>query len=115
VTKKKTSVPASQPRYVVHREVNRRLRDLVRKPFRKSYVTVDDLVEIVQQGADLQVFQLVVGGPSKDVTNDILLDLWRMCEEAKPMFTTDQLSELVRFLDEYPKEVNSKRLARTST
>lgn len=76
---------------IVKKYPNRRLYDTVIS----SYVTVEDIRQLVTDGEDFEVQDAKTGA---DLTRQVLLQIITECEEnGQPMLSTRLLSQLIRF------------------
>ena len=76
---------------IVKKYPNRRLYDTVIS----SYVTVEDIRQLVTDGEDFEVQDAKTGA---DLTRQVLLQIISECEEkGQPMLSTRLLSQLIRF------------------
>lgn len=79
----------SKPR-VLKKHANRRLYDTARK----RYVSLDQIRELICEGADIRVED---SGSGEDITRPILLQIMAECErDGRPMLSPEMLMSLIR-------------------
>jgi polyhydroxyalkanoate synthesis repressor PhaR len=79
---------------VIKKYPNRRLYDTEKS----AYITIADVLKIIRSGED---FQVVDAEGGKDITRSVLVQIITEQEGgATPIFTTDMLTQFIRFYDD---------------
>ena len=91
---------------VIKKYPNRRLYDTEKS----SYITISNVLDIIREGADLQVVDADSG---EDITRSVLVQIIIEQENGKsPIFTTEMLTRFIRMYDDASQNLFGELLER---